>query len=289
MLVVALATGLVQGLSAIGAAAADPTAQAQKGPEAAAAPASVPAPADFKLSIAFYGVGKEPITTAELVVRNGTAYLFASESPEEIVICDPAASRLEFLDLDRRIQAEVMLKVLEEKQAVLRRAIANVIKRREEEGGRANRLEAEMSRDLIEPNLAAAFEPAARHLRLTNPRVTVDATGEPEPDAARLALIDAVLTALIRLESVRDPKAIPPFIRLDALHALTAGHHLRPAELTFLYRLAGPPRKHRWTYRLVETLTAREIEALNRVIRLRERTPYVPFDRYESRPAKDKP
>jgi hypothetical protein len=123
---------------------------------------------------------------------------------------------------------------------------------------------------------------------LTNPTVTVDATGEPEPDQGRLTLIDAALTAHIRLASVRDPQAIPPFIRLDALHALTASHHLRPTELSFLYRLAGPPRRHRWTYRLIDTLTERELEAIKRVIRLRERTSYVPFNRYEQRSTEGK-
>ena len=66
------------------------------------------------------------------------------------------------------------------------------------------------------------------------------------------------------------------------------GHHLRPAELSFVYRLAGPPRKHGWTFRLLETLTARETEALKRVITLRERTPYVPFERYEQHTSESK-
>ena len=63
--------------------------------------------------------------------------------------------------------------------------------------------------------------------------------------------------------------------------ALIIDHHLRPAELAYTYRLAGPPRKHRWTYRLVDTLTSRELEALNRVARLRAAPKFIPFDRYE--------
>ena len=255
-------------------------------PPAALARPPAPPPADFKLAVAFHGVAREPITTAELVFRGGIAYLFASESPEEIVIFDPSAARLEFLDLDRRVQAELMLTRLDEKQEALYKAIAAAIRKHDEDGGRANRLAAEMSRSLIAPALSETYDPATHRVRLTNPTVTVDATGEPEPDPARLTLIDATLTALIKLASVRDPKAIPPYARLDALHALTVGHHLRPAELAFVYRLAGPPRKHRWTYRLVNGLTARENEALDRVIRLRERTPYTPFERYEKHEAK---
>jgi hypothetical protein len=271
---------LALGIATIGTAA-----QAQNAPATAPAPAPAPAPADFKLSVAFFGVEKEPITTAELVVHKGVAYYFASESPKEIVTCDPVAARLEFLDVGRKVQAEITFAQLQHKQAVLHKAIDNQVRKREEEGGRGNRIAAEMSRALIDPALTETYDAATHHLRMANSLVTVDATGEPEPDAARLAILGATLTALVQLESARDLKAIPPFTRLDVLHALAVGHRLRPTELSFLYRLTGPPRKHRWTYHLVETLTARELEALNRVARLREHTPYVPFERYEKREA----
>jgi hypothetical protein len=273
-------------MGAIGAAsyAQDaPAARPAPAPNPASAP--VPPPADFKLTVGFYGVGKDPITTAELVVHKGTAYLFASESPKEIVIFDPGAERLELVDVGRKLQSEIMLARLEHMQAVLHKSVDTQIRKREAEGGRGNRIAAEMSRALIDPGLSETYEAATHHVRLTNSLVTVDATGEPEPDAARLAIIDASLSAFVRLDSTRDLTAIPPFIRLDTLHALTVGHRLRPTELSFVYRLAGPPRKHRWTYRLVETLTGRELEALNRVIRLREQTRFVPFEKYEKQEA----
>ena len=106
------------------------------------------------------------------------------------------------------------------------------------------------SRDLIDPHFTATFDASARRLRLTNKSVEVDAQGETEPDGLRLALISQTLAALVKLDSLRDPQGIPPFPRLEALEALTAGHRLRPSELTFLYRLSGPPQKLRWTYRL---------------------------------------
>jgi hypothetical protein len=253
------------------------------------APPQRKTPDDFKIRIAFYGVDKEPITTAELVVHDGIAYRFSSEMPEEVLIFEPDADRLEFLDLERRVQAEIQLTKIEAIQKVLHKAIEKAIRTHEEAGGRADRLAAEMSRSLIDPRLDQVYDPAAHRLRMTNRVVTVEATGEPEPDAARLSLIEEALAALTKLDSVRDPKAIPPFIRLEALHALTAGHQLRPAEMTYVYRLSGPPRKHRWTYQLVDSLTPREIEALNRVISLRERTAYVPFERYEHRTVRPSP
>ena len=244
-----------------------------------------PAAADFKLAVAFFGVRKEPITTSELIVHGGTGYYFASESPEEIVIINPTDRRIELLDLERRVQAEISFTKLDEKQTTLHHAIANAIRKQEEAGGRSNRLSAEMSRALNDPGLTQSYDPAGSRLQLTNSAVTVDATGEPDPDTARLTLVVTALDALIKLAAARDPETIPPFIRLDTVHSLIVGHQLRPTELAFTYRLAGPPRKHRWTYRLVETLTSRELEALNRVARLRTVTPFIPFDRYERRTA----
>jgi hypothetical protein len=265
----ALGLGLCLGVSAPPSSAADPPAPPSTG---------------FKIAIAFYGLHAEPITTAELFFRGGTAYYFAHEEPAEILIVNPAQARVELLDYKRKIQAEITLARLDEKQAILHRSIAGVIRKQEEAGSRSNRISAELSRVLNDPGLAETYDPAAQRLRLTNSVVTVDATGAPEPDAARLALIDTALTALIKLAAARDPEAIPPFIRLDAVHALIAGHHLRPTELAFTYRLAGPPRKHRWTYGLVETLTPRETLALDHVTKLRTGTPFVPFERYERRP-----
>jgi hypothetical protein len=270
-----LLLALVAGGWGLGSRAADP---APPPPNLKA-----PAPADFKLAISFFGVRKEPITTSELIVHGGTAFYFASESPEEIVIINPADRRVELLDLERRTQAEISFTRLDEKQTTLHRSIAEAIRKQEEAGGRSNRVSAEMSRALNDPGLTQSYDPASSRLQLTNSAVNVDATGEPETDTARLTLIVTALDSLIKLAAVRDPEAIPPFIRLDTVHSLIVGHQLRPTELTFTYRLAGPPRKHRWTYRLVEPLTARELEALNRIARLRAGTPFIPFDRYDRR------
>ena len=242
-----------------------------------------PGPADFKLAISFFGIRKEPITTSELIVHDGTAYYFASESPEEIVIINPADRRAELLDLERRAQTEISFARLDEKQTTLHHSIAEAIRKQEQAGGRSNLVSAEMSRALNDPALTQTYDPATSRLHLTNSAVTVEATGEPEPDTARLALIVTALDGLIKLAAVRDPETIPPFIRLETVHSLIVGHQLRPTELTFTYRLAGPPRKHRWTYRLAETLSTRELEALTRVARLRANTPFIPFDRYDRR------
>jgi hypothetical protein len=238
-------------------------------------------PADFKIVVAMYGLRKEPILTTELVVRHGRVFQFNSEATAEIIIHDPRTERIELFDMDRMVQTDLTWKMLDDAEDRLRKAIVQAIEEREKEGGRANRVSAAMSRNLIDPHFATSFDEKTNHLRLTNPSVEVDAIGEPEGDAGRLRLIARTLVSSIKLESARNVEQIPPFPRLETLRMLTSDHHLRPTETTFLYRLAGPPRKLRWTYRLVSSLTDRELEALARIGRLREKAPHLRYERYE--------
>ena len=238
------------------------------------------APADFKIVVAMYGARKVPIATAELVARHGLVFQFNSDAPAEVIIHDPSAGRIELLDLDRMVQTSRSRAALDAARDRLRQVIASAIEERERAGGRANRVAAGMSRDPIDPHFATSFDARANHLRLTNPSVEVDAFGAPEGDPARLALVSSTLTSALTLDAARNPEQIPPFTRLEALRALTADRQLRPTEMSFLYRLAGPPRKLRWTYRLVPSLTGRELEALARIDRLREKAPRVPYERY---------
>ncbi len=218
-------------------------------------------PADFKLVIERFGVQKEPLGTAELVVHRGRAFHFVSGADLEVIVFEPSTARLELVDLDHKTRSDVSLKKLDTFVEKLHGAIATANAKRDARGGKANQVAAAMSRDLIDPHFTANYDTSAHRLRLTNRSVEVEARGEAESDQPRLALIAQMLTALAKLESLRDPQGIPPFARLEVLEAMTAGHRLRPAELTFLYRLAGPPRKFRWTYRLEPKLTEREVEA----------------------------
>lgn len=250
------------------------------GAEPSAKPAAA-VPPDFKLVIGEYGAAKEPVGTLELIFRRGLAYQFASGPLLEVIIHDPGARRVELVDLKRKLRTEVTEPQLETFQTKLHDAIAASCARREKLGGRANEVAATMSRRLIDPNFTRAYDPSTRQLRLTNPTVAVDAHGDPEADAARLARIASTLVALIRLESMRDPEAIPPFARLETLHDLTADHHLRPTEVSILYRLAGPPERNRWTFTLVPKLTEREVEAIARLGTLMDRCQFMRFDRYK--------
>jgi hypothetical protein len=250
-----------------------------------AEPASAP-PADFKLKIAVFTARAEPFHQLEIVVHKGRAYVFPAGPRLEVTLYDPDTARLEIFDLDRRVRTEVMLAKLEKFRTELHAAIAAASDRRAAKGGKANRVAADMSRDLIDPKFTAAFDAETRTLRLTNPTVEVDAKGDNEADPARLALIAGTLKALETLDAMNSPQGMPPFAQLEVLRVLIQEHHLRPAEISILYRLAGPPTKRRWAYVLVPELTAREIEALARVNGMRDRCKFLKYVDYQPAAAK---
>jgi hypothetical protein len=240
-----------------------------------------PGPADFKLTIELFGVQKPAIARAELVVRNGLAYQFVSDVPDEVTIVESGMARVQLLDLKRRLLTEVSDRQLDAalvrtRQQALARVDAQV-----KAGGKANRVSAAMTRDLFDPRFQSDYVAGSHRLRLTNPTVEIDASGEPDADPARLSAIHAGLATVAKLDALREPDGLPPFTRLDAFDAISVGHRLRPTEISVLYRLAGTPKRLRWTYQLVPRLTARENEAIARVDRMRVDARFLPFDRYE--------
>lgn len=248
---------------------------------AADAPTRASAPADFKLTIELFGPQKPAIARAELVFRNGLAYQFASDVPDEITIVDPGRARIQLLDLKRRLLTEVGTRQLDAAMARTRAQALARIDAQARSGVKADRVSAAITRDLFDPRFQAAYVADSHRLRLTNPSIEIDATGAPESDPARLSAIHTGLTTMARLDALRDPDGVPPFTRLQTFDAIASEHRLRPTEVSVLYRLAGTPKRLRWTYQLVPRLTDRETEAITRVDRMRADARFLPFDRYE--------
>ncbi len=244
------------------------------------APTGPSASPDFKVLVAAFALGAKPVSTEEIIARDGRIYQFRSESVE-VVVVDPPRKLVELVDLGRKVQTEVTFDQLDGALAKLSERLRKVIADREATGKRADAIEAAMTRDLIDPRFRRAELPRAGRLRLANDSVEVDAAGEPEADPARLDLIALALDSVAKLGAFRTPDDLPPFGELEAIGALK-GSKLRPLELSYLYRLAGPPRKFRRTYKLVPTLTDREREAIARVDRVRETAPLVRYERYRT-------
>jgi hypothetical protein len=239
-------------------------------------------PPDFKLSISLYGIRKDPISRADLVVRGGVAYQFLSDEPDEVIVIEPGRSRVVLLDLERKVQTEITSQKLDASLGQLHRATLAAIERREKTGARADKVAAAISRDLIDPEFKVVTHPDGRRLTLTNKSVEVEAVCEEEPDRERLNMIVNCLAAITKLGALRDPENIPPFTRLATLRTIATSQKLRPVEVSYLYRLAGPPRKLRWTFQVVAELSDRERGALGQLDQIRAKTPFIKFEEYEA-------
>ena len=240
---------------------------------------------DFKLEVALKGAGETPLSSATIVVAAGVAYQFVTAAKEEVQVVDVGRSLVQLVDLRRKVWTEVSAADLHAGLERLRASIGKAADRRDASGSRADRLAASMSRDLAATTFTTTFDPDARRLKLSNASVEVDALGEPEPDAARLSYVRDLLALTAELSAYRDPANIPPFARLAAVDGLARGHALRPVEVSLLYRLSGPPRRLKWTYRVVPDLTGREREAVDLVVRLRASAPFLPYRQYQPRAA----
>jgi hypothetical protein len=249
---------------------------------AAAEDAKVASIPDFKLVVEFETTGAEELDTVEMIAHGGRVYQHEADT-DEILLFDPANSRIELFDLDRQIQAKIGYERLEKGLATIKTKRLARAEAQEKEGSRANRLNAATNRSLVEPKYMTTFDAATKHVRMVNPVVEIDAYGESETDPKRLALLNDVLLNVIKLGSLRNPQNLPPFTRLDAISAIMVEHKLRPKEISMLFRVQGSVAKFKWRYQLVPTLTARELEALARLDRFRTKAELLTFDEYEKR------
>ncbi|WP_435017564.1 hypothetical protein TA3x_005179 [Tundrisphaera sp. TA3] len=236
-------------------------------------------PVDFKVEVGEFALGTRPVTTSQVVTRAGRAYLF-TEGNDEVIVIDPQRSSVELVEFGRRIRAVISFGQLAESKARLKAALSATVEKREGMGGRSNAELARMTRDLIDPRFRVEGAAGSARIRLINPTVEVDATGEPDADPTRLAFFALCLDTVADLGYFRVPSDLPPFPELDAISTLARDRRLRPTELSYLYRLAGPPRRFRRTYRLVPALTDREREAISRIDTLRNEAPLLRYDRY---------
>ncbi len=239
-----------------------------------------PVSPEFKIRVGSFALRPEPISTEEIVARAGRIYQFRSGT-SEVVVIDPARKRVELIDLQRKVQAEISFDRLDEAARQVGAKLREAIAKREASGTRADAVEAEMTRALAEPKLRRLAVARPELIRLANPTIEIDARGEGGGDPARLALEILALESIAKLGAFQTPDDLPPFAELDTLAILKASR-LRPTEISYLYRLAGPPRRFRRTYRLVPELTDREREAVGRIDRVRESAPMLRYERYRS-------
>ncbi len=208
---------------------------------------------------------------------------------KEVIIVDPAASMIRFLDVKLGVSSELAYRDLDAGLAANRDEQRKVIDSHARGKSRGERIDAEMRRDQVEPRFRPTFDEASNTLRMANPSVQVEARGEPEDDPARLAAIDGAVTTLAKLRAYREPEDLRHLVQLEAITSLVAGRKLRPAEFTYLFRLAGPPEKYRQTYLLVPEVTAEDRSGLDQIEARFAQSRRVAFERYNRRIDPDAP
>ena len=246
-------------------------------PELAAAPAPKQ---DFKIVVGLYSADPRAIGAAELIHHGGRMIQITGDS-EELIVFDPQGARVELLDLRDKRRTQITYARLDddiEKYKLVLKTKADGLARRP---GRSNRVQAGMTRCLIEPTWLEAFDAQAGRMSLKTDYVEVDAAGERDDDPVRLAFLGQSFLVLTKLGAVRNPDLTPPFTRLDTLDRLTRVHKLRPTETSFIYRLAGPPTKYRWTYQYTPKLDEQDLAIFEKVEEFRTSARLVSFEEYE--------
>ena len=236
---------------------------------------------DFKLRITFRGARTTTTGVAELVFRGGICYQFLSENDSAVTVIDWKRGTLTLLDLERRLKAVVTAKQLENYLGALYEESENIVATEEKSKSRSDRVSAEISRPLIDPNNEETFDAKTSLLTLKNRSVTIEMKGEAETDDARREAYASCLLAGIELGAMRDQTLLPPFTRLEAFKAMLFKHKLRPVEVSFLYRLAGPPQKIRMSYEWAAKLSDKETEAIAHIIKLDKLAKEVPLNEFD--------
>ena len=241
-----------------------------------------PAPTahEFKLVVRYFHSDPDPVGVGEMVAHNGLVYQFSSELKEFVVI-NFAASEVELINIEHHVQARIPIDRIEQAVATQRRKLLRTAQGLEKQESRSARMSGKKTRELVEPNFREHFDQTAGRLQLTCDTVEAECTGVPEPDAARGALIADVMDLLVKVGAARDPNAVPPFTRIEAQSVLMRQKKLRPTEISFLYRLNGPPERKRWTYRLEPALKDRDFIGLARLDRCRREFKRVTLAEYE--------
>jgi hypothetical protein len=237
-------------------------------------------PVDFKLVVRYFHAGADPIGVGEIVAFKGRAYQFTTEL-DEFAFIDFAAAHVELINVKHHVQTRLTFAKLDDALTAQRKRLERTIEELEKQEGRAYRISVKKTRELVEPNFRVRFDEKAGRLQLTNETVEVDCTGVADANPARLNFIADAMDVLVKLGAARDPKALPPFTRLETTDLLIRQKKLMPTEFNFLYRLNGPPERKRWTYRLIPELKDRDFIGLARLDRCRAQFKVVSFSDYE--------
>jgi len=242
-------------------------------------------PADFRVSVALKETTTNQGTSAEWLAYKGRV-LEIIDGRHELILIDPAARRVELLDLDRKRIARISFSRLDAELSAHKKRLQRTVDKLSGSSERAKKLNAAKTADLLNPAGDWTYDAKTHTLRRDGTTSEVTATGIPDEDAARLELFRLSMVYLIKLDSYRAPEKLPPFVQLQAIDALVKTHRLRPSEMSLLFRLNGPPIRFRWTHEMTPSLTAKDVELWTKLENFLKTAQLVDLDAYD-RAARD--
>ena len=239
--------------------------------------------ADFRLKVDLRDIAPENLAAAEMIAYQGRI-LEIFEGGDEMILIDPVARRVEVIHLDRKQIAHLSFDRLDAETASYKNRLQRTVDKLSKSNRRADKLSASKTRDLIEPPGDWSYDAKAHSLKRIGKTTEVEAEGVVDDDARRLELMRLALTYLIKLDTYRSSDKIPPFTQLQTINLLMNEHRLRPTEMSFLYRLNGPPVRYRWSYQMSPGLTPADVELWTKLDQFRKTATLMDFDAYDRPP-----
>jgi hypothetical protein len=237
-------------------------------------------PADFRVSVALKEATTDQGISAEWLAYKGRV-LEIIDGRHELILIDPIARRVELLDLNRKRIARISFDRLDAELAAHKARLQRTVDKLATSSERADKIKAAKTADLLNPAGSLTYDVKSHTLRRTGKTSEVVATGAPDGDSGRLEMIRLSLAYLVKLDTYRAPEKLPPFVQLHAINALIQDHHVRPTEISLLFRLNGPPIRFRWTHVMTPSLTAKDVELWTKLDNFLKTANVMDFDAYE--------
>lgn len=238
-------------------------------PKAVAPPAASTAPAqaasatpEFKFVWAATGVGDDPMSVYQMLTSHGKVYEFRDSPKQEVIVYDMSQKVIHLIDLKLKAKARITYAELDQRLATLKRESIESAEELEKKKDRADRVAGALKRIVVEPNLREAVDEDGHRLRLTNSSIEIEARGEHDDNPARFEILKEYLTEAVKLRTIRLPDDLRQFTEIETLALVLEKQKLRPTEISFLFRLAGRPRKLRAIYRLEPEIPEKERQNL---------------------------
>lgn len=227
---------------------------------------------DFRIENRVFSEGKAaPESRSLTLFHEGMVYDFMTEPPE-VTIFDKSAGQFILLDMARRQQTQLSTADVEAFVEKLRRA--------------ASRQKDPLTRFFADPKFTESYEPASDEISLVSPSVTY-----------RIAIVAPQSESIVgqcrdfsdnytRLNAMLNRGSRPPTARLQANEAIAQHHAVaREVTLTVVSIKNGVAEKTvlRSTHEVATTLSASDLEQIDKTREARASFKIVEFSQYEKR------